>query len=121
VFVWAPDGRVVAYYALAAHQVQREALPQSIGRGSLNNIPAVLLGKFALTRHLQGRGLGAELLVDALERVVAATQIVAARLVVVDADNEDIVGFYERFGFLRTSPESNRLVRKVSDVARDFA
>ncbi|MGD0254415.1 MAG: GNAT family N-acetyltransferase [Acidimicrobiales bacterium] len=121
VFVW-PDGRrVVAYYSLTAHQVQREALSQSIRRGNPNNIPAILLGKFALARHLQSRGLGSELLVDALERVVTATQNVAARLVVVDADNEDVVGFYEHFGFLRTGPESNRLVRKISDVAHDLA
>ena len=119
-FVWTDDGRVVAYYALAGHQIERETVPGKVARGSPVHIPAVILGKLALARHLHGTGLGAELLVDALERVLVATQNVAARVVVVDAVDERAVRFYERFGFLRTGPDSRRLVRKLADIARDF-
>lgn len=123
-FVWAAaDGVVVAYYSLAGHQVVREEMPHRLARGSPSQIPSVLIGKLALDRTLQGgdRKLGASLLVDALHRVLVATQQVAARLVVVDAIDEQAVGYYEHFGFLRTAPDSFRLVRKVSDVAADFA
>ena len=123
-FVWAEaDGVVVAYYSLSGHQVVREEMPHRLARGSPNQIPSVLIGKLALGRTLQGgeRKLGASLLVDALSRVLVATQQVAARLVVVDAIDERAVGYYEHFGFLRTAPDSFRLVRKVSDIAADFS
>jgi predicted N-acetyltransferase YhbS len=108
-FVWAEENkRVVAYYALAAHQVASEVLP------------AVLIGKLALDASLQGQGLGASLLADAAQRIVEATETVAARLVVVDAIDGKAATFYEHFGFVRTAPGSSGLVQKRSDLAAAF-
>jgi len=45
---------------------------------------------------------------------------VAARLLVVEAIDDRAIKFYENFGFVRTAPDSNRLVRKISDIAADF-
>jgi predicted N-acetyltransferase YhbS len=123
-FVWTePDETVVGYYSLAGHQVMRDELPTKVSRGSPNQIPSVLLGKLALDQSLHGdpRRLGGALLVDALARVLAATQRVAARLVVVDAVNDSAVSYYKHFGFVPTAPDSYRLVRKISDIAADFA
>jgi GNAT superfamily N-acetyltransferase len=109
------DDRVVGYYALAAHRVAREQVPSRIGRGGPAEIPAVLLARLALAEHLRGHGLGAVLVADALQRVVTATQTVAARLVVVDALAEPVARFYETLGFRRI-PGSLRLVQKVADI-----
>ncbi|TQO22828.1 acetyltransferase (GNAT) family protein [Paramicrobacterium agarici] len=115
-WVWATrGGDVVGYYALAAHKVQREHVPTRIGRGGPAEIPTVLLARLALSVDLQGKGLGAALVADALERVVVATKVVAARLVVVDALDENAAQFYERLGFRRI-PTSMRLVQKISDI-----
>ncbi len=107
---------MLAYYSLTAHLLQREELPRSLGRGGPRQIPAVLLARLALDRSLQGQGFGGALLADALGRVVAATETVAARFVVVDAIDEPAVSFYEHHGFRRI-PETRRLVQKVSDIA----
>lgn len=115
-WVWLDDkARVVGYYALAAHKITREQVPSRIGRGGPIEIPAVLLARLALSEHLRGRGLGAVLVADALERVVLATQTVAARVVVVDALAEPVARFYEALGFRRI-PGSLRLVQKISDI-----
>ena len=115
-FVWhRGDLAVVAYYSLTAHLLQREELPRARGRGGPRQIPAVLLARLALERSLHGRGLGGALLADALERIVAATERVAARFVVVDAVDDAAMAFYEHQGF-RQVPETRRLVQKVSDV-----
>jgi predicted GNAT family N-acyltransferase len=79
----------------------------------------VVIGRFALSEALHGKGLGGELLADALHRVVAATQLVAARFVVVDAIDARAMAFYEHFGF-RHIPDAMRLVRKMSSVAADL-
>lgn len=119
-FVWVqPDAhpdRVVGYYSLTGHRLVRDDLPRSIGRGSPGEIPAVLLARLALDRTHQGGGNGGALLADALARIVVATEIVAARFVVVDALHEQAAGFYEHHGFRRI-PDSLRLVQKVSDIA----
>ncbi len=109
------DGTVVGYYALAAHRVAREDVPNRIGRGGPVEIPAVLLARLALSESLRGRGLGAVLVADALERIVDATQTVAPRLVVVDALAERVAQFYESLGFRRL-PGSLLLVQKTTDI-----
>lgn len=115
-WVWVDDSdHVVAYYALAAHKVARAQVPTRIGRGGPIEIPTVLLARLALAEHLRGRGLGAVLVADALERVVTATQTVAARVVVVDALAEPVARFYEGLGFRRV-PGSLLLVQKVADI-----
>jgi GNAT superfamily N-acetyltransferase len=106
---------VLAYYSLTAHLLQREELPRSIGRGGPRQIPTVLLARLALEHSLQGEGLGGALLADALRRVLAATETVAARFVVVDALDEDVASFYEHHGFRRI-PETLRLLQKLADI-----
>jgi GNAT superfamily N-acetyltransferase len=76
----------------------------------------VLLARLALDRSLHGQGLGGALVAEALGRVVAATEIVAARFVLVDAVDERAAGFYEHHGFRRI-PGSLRLIQKVADIA----
>lgn len=77
----------------------------------------MVLARLALDRSLHGQGLGGVLLWEALIRVVAATEIVAARLVVVDALHEHAAQFYEHHGFRRI-PNTLRHVQKISDIAR---
>jgi hypothetical protein len=114
-WVWLDKSEtVVAYYALAAHKISRDELPRKIGRGGPAEIPAVLLARLALCELLRGN-LGEVLLADAMSRVVAATRIVAARVVVVDALHEKVAAFYERLGFRRV-PDSLVLVQKIADI-----
>ncbi|NUU05648.1 GNAT family N-acetyltransferase [Leifsonia sp. C5G2] len=114
-WVWAPDGAVIAYYTLSAHVVQRDDVPARIGRGGPREIPSVLIGKLALDSSLHGRGMGEVLVADALSRVLAATQVIGAKLVVVDALSDAVAGFYERLGFVRI-PSSLRLVQRITDI-----
>ncbi|GAC1610690.1 MAG: GNAT family N-acetyltransferase [Mycobacteriales bacterium] len=118
-FVWvdptAPDV-VLGYYSLTGHRLVRDDLPRSVGRCSPTEIPAVLLARLALDTTGQGSGAGGALLADALARIVVATDIVAARFVVVDALHEKAAAFYQHHGF-RQIPGTLRLIQKVSDVA----
>lgn len=114
-FVWNNDGVVVAYYTLAAHRVARDLLPARLGRGSPDQIPAVLLARLALDVSLQRRGLGGRLLGEACYRAAVTSLTVGARMIVVDAIDEAASTFYERYGFSRL-PDSLRLARKMSDA-----
>jgi GNAT superfamily N-acetyltransferase len=117
-WVWTQDGPVVAYFTLAGHLIERGDLPARLGRGSPDRIPAVLIARLALHETLHGRGLGGTLLADAVSRIVAATDIVAARFVVVDAIDEQAADFYSHYGFVRI-PDTHRLVRKINDLVED--
>lgn len=119
-WVWrTPRGAVVAYFTLAGHVIERRHLPAHAGRGSPDRIPSVLIARLALDESLQGRGYGGVLLADALSRIIAATDIIAARFVIVDAIDEHAASFYSHFGFSPT-PHTRRLFRKIGDIAKDL-
>ena len=66
-FVACDGNRVAGFYALAAGSVERRNARGSIRRNMPDPVPAVLLGRLAVDRSWQGRGLGADLLQDAKE------------------------------------------------------
>ena len=117
-FVWqVGKGRVVAYFTLAAHLLERADLPRKRGHGSPTAIPAVLLERLALDAGLQGQGLGGELLWDALTRAHTASAATTARAVVVDAFSLQAAAFYQHHGFSPIPDNPSRLVQRTSDIA----
>jgi ribosomal protein S18 acetylase RimI-like enzyme len=58
-----------------------------------------VLGRLAIDRESQGRGLGETLLLDAIRRVVRASATIAVYAIIVDAKSERAQAFYERYGF----------------------
>lgn len=95
------DGRVLAYYCLSAGALLRRAVPGSASarRGLPETVPVILLGRLAVDQRYQGRGLGADLLQDALLRALASSREVAAHGLLVHALNARSVAFYQRWGF----------------------
>ena len=109
--------QVVGYYALAMGSVAHAGAPSRLRRGQPDPVPVLVLARLALDRSEQGRGLGADLLRDALIRAVAgARQYGSSRAVVVDAIDERAAGFYTRNGFVVLT--GRRLYRRVADIER---
>jgi len=79
-------------------------------------VPAVLLGRLAVDRSYQGKGLGVVLLGDALMRTARAELGVFA--MVVDAKDEGAQRFYERFGFTLLPGAARRLCLPIATALR---
>lgn len=121
-FVVARDEEVLGYFSLTMGSVLRQDAPPKLVRG----LPAypvgmVLLARLAVDRREQGKGLGAMLLAEALRKAVVAGEAAAARLVVVDAVDEDAARFYERHGFIRTPQHGLRLYRRMKDISASLS
>ena len=110
--------RVVGYYAINPTQVIRAQVPASMGRGWPQTVPAWKLGKLAIDLDLQAdkdAQWGRQLLRQALETIVRVADAGGGKVIVVDADNPGLVGFYTRNGFKTTGTEGNlTLYLKVS-------
>ena len=104
---------------MCPHEIRRDVLPKKFSHGDQLVIPAILLARLALDVDVQGRGLGRQLLVDALQRAVLGIQAVGGRYIVVDAINDDAANFYGHFGFVRT-PQQYRLVMKASTALENL-
>lgn len=121
VYVWhSEDDRVLAYFTLSSYAVGRGELPNRFRYGEYRAIPALLLGKLALDRTIQGQRLTGLLIADVVTEAVKASQHAAARYLVVDALNERAAAIYERFGFVRARQQDEattiRLLARISDL-----
>lgn len=118
-YVWTlpATGRVVAYYAIVPHQVLREQVSSAMA-GGVTVIPAYLLARLALDVTLHGQGLGAELLHDAMDRIVTASDAASGRLIVVDAIDETAAAFYRHHDFQPVRDNPRRLVLKISTARK---
>ena len=114
--------RVVGYYAIATAMEQRVALPSArLRRGMPEQVPLLLLGRLAIDSMVQGRGVGTALLADALQRCLAASDIVGARGVVAHAIDDDALAFYRRNGFISSPLGERTLLMPIESVRTLFA
>jgi len=112
---------VAGYYTLTATSVALNALAPEVAKKLPRYpvVPAVLLGRLAVARHYQGRGLGGILLADALKRIARAELGVFA--MVVDAKDEAAEHFYEHYGFTLLPSEVRRLCLPISAALQRLA
>jgi predicted N-acetyltransferase YhbS len=116
-FVATRSGRVVGYFSLTMGSVLRAEAPAKLVRGMpAYPVGMVLLARLAVDQSQQGRGAGAMLLAEALRKAVAAGEVAAARLIVVDAVDDDAAAFYRRYGFVRAPENPLRSYRRMKDV-----
>lgn len=79
-------------------------------------VPVVLLGRLAIDRGWQGRGLGADLLRDAVLRSVGAAGIIGVRAILVHAVSQEARAFYERHGFRPSPVEPMTLMLTIEEA-----
>lgn len=80
------------------------------------SVPVLLLGRLAVDKHYQQRGIESGLLKDALKRIANAAKEVGARAVLVHAIDDDVAAFYGGFGFKAFPPESRTLFLPLEHV-----
>lgn len=94
----APD-RICGYYALTLAELENRNLPEAWRKKMPRRIPGVKLGRLAVDKRFQGKGLSDLLLVDALGRAQRIYQEAGGIGLFVDAIDEQAAGYYKRFGF----------------------
>ena len=110
---------IIGFYSIAANAVETTRLPSRMSRNMPNPIPVLLLGQLAVDINHQAQGLGAALLTDALKRCLAASLVIGARAVIVNAVDRKAAAFYEHFGFRQFSDtEQTMLFLPISRIPR---
>jgi len=108
---------VVGYYCLSAGGVGHDETPKSLSRNMPNPIPILLLGRLAIDKRHQGRGLGNALLADAIKRALSVADAAGVRALMVHALSEEAKRFYATRYFIE-SPMHPRTLFLELDTAR---
>lgn len=110
--------RVIGYYALTICSVVGSILPSMLSKKLPASIPGVKLGRLA--SHLSHNGnklrIGETLLMDALMRSKHISDNAGGFALFVDAIDEGVVPFYERYGFMSLPSQPLTLFIQVANL-----
>lgn len=114
------DREVIAAFAMlqvivASAELSRKMQPNDGGQST-----GLLLAKMGICSDSQGQGHSKHLMKLVLSTALEVHERSAFRLIVVDALTDDLIPFYERFGFKQTQ-RPRRLVMKVAEAQRILA
>lgn len=107
---------VIAYYCLANGAVAQASATGRVRRNMPDPIPVMVIGRLAVDRRWQGKGMGRALLRDAILRTLQAAEIAGIRAIIVHAISEDAKQFYEKCGFTASPIDPMTLMVKVNDA-----
>jgi GNAT superfamily N-acetyltransferase len=119
-YVLCPTGghKIIGYSALSMGQILAQEATGPMRRNMPKSIPAVLLGRLAIDRAWQGRGLGRTLLADVVRRALRASLEVSARLVIAHALSPAAETFTLHHGFTRLPVETPTLALDLVKLQR---
>jgi len=86
-----------------------------------DSVPVILIGRLAIDSHFQGQGIGADLLSDAVLRILQAAEIAGIRAILVNAISMNAKRFYEKYGFIPSPTNPQTLMITVTEAARIVA
>jgi len=121
-YVVCEGNRVVAYFCISAGAVERGAAPGKVGRNAPDTIPVSVIGRLAVDKAHAGKGLGADILSDALRRIAVASQSIGIGAVLVHAKDDAARRFYLRCAeFIEYPDDSRTLFLPIETVVAAFA
>lgn len=121
-YVICEEWTVVGYYCISAGAVERSAAPRRLRRNAPETVPVSVIGRLAVDRRHSGRGLGADLLADALTRIAVASQSIGIGAVLVHAKSAAAKAFYLRHAeFLEYPADSRTLFLPIETVVSAFS
>ncbi len=113
------DNAVIAYYCLASGALALIEAPGPIRRNMPDPVPMAVLGRLAVDRNWQGKGLGAALLRDAVLRTAQAAEIMGIRGLLVHALSDEAKAFYEHHGFVAAPKQPMTLVLSLKGIVQE--
>ena len=114
--------KIVGYYTLSSAQVGCHEVPDKWKKKvGVYPVPCSLIGRLAVDRTMQGKGLGEFLLMEAMRRTARLSEEVGIYAMDVFAISERAKAFYVRYGFVELMDEERHLymhIKTVREAAR---
>ena len=111
---------VIGFYCLANGSVFQSVATGKVRRNMPDPIPVMVIGRLAIDRSWQGKGLGRALLKDEILRTLQASEIAGIRAILVHAISENAKLFYEKCGFTVSPIDEMTLMIRIKDAITVF-
>lgn len=112
---------VIAYYAIASGALACTSGTSRFRRNMPDPIPIAILGRLAIDRRWQRRGLGRALFRDAAQRILHASDTIGIRGLVVHALTEEAASLYQALGLTPAPGEPLLLMVTLEELTRTLS
>jgi GNAT superfamily N-acetyltransferase len=115
-------GKISGYYTLSGSSISNDLIPESFKKKlpkSYLSVPTILLGRLAIDKGFQGKGIGKLLLIDSLKRCYDTSKSVGTFAVIVDPLDKEAERFYEKYGFI-SLPDSGKMFLSMKTIEQLF-
>ena len=122
VLIESETNNIQGYYTLSNYSIPFSSFPEQIQKKlpkSYTSIPTTLLGRLAIDKKYQRKGIGKILLIDALKRIYDNSNEVGSFAVVVDPIDEDAERFYKKYDFIKL-PDSEKMFIAIKTLKELF-
>jgi GNAT superfamily N-acetyltransferase len=114
--------RILGYYSISPGAIEFARVPAVLTRKlGRYEVPVFRLGRLAVSRDLQGQGLGADLLLAAGIRALAVAAEVGGTALAIDAKDAQAAKWYARFGAISLLDNPFQLVLPLATIAQAIA
>jgi GNAT superfamily N-acetyltransferase len=116
-YVALSDSEVIGFHTIVAGEVQHANAPERVVKGMPRHpVPLLVLARLAVHTKVQGQGIGAGLLLDALGRTLQVAEVIGVRALAVHAKDDQAAAFYQHFGFTSSPTDSRHLFMIIKDI-----
>lgn len=116
-FVLQKDNKVIGYYSLAVGSIQHIETPSSFKRNMPDPIPVMILGRLAIDKNFQNKGLGSALLKDAALKTLQISKTAGIKAMIVHAINQKALQFYQARGFTASPINRKTLMISIKELS----
>ena len=110
---------IIGYYTLIVGHLAYKDAPERLAKGlSRNPVPVMLLARLATDLAWQGKGVGAGLLRNAMQRTLQAADIAGIRAFLVHTKDDKAKAFYEHFNFFPSPTDPYHLYLLIKDIRK---
>jgi len=115
-YVVCKDDAVVGYYCLRVGAIGHVGALSPVTRNRPDPIPVLVLGRLAIHKEYQLKGIGTALLNDAIRRAIQAAEIAGVAALLVHAISEQARRFYRSRGFIESPVKPMTLCLMLATV-----
>jgi GNAT superfamily N-acetyltransferase len=115
-FVVCQESKVTGYYVLSTGSVMHKDAPSKITRNMPEPVPVMVLGRLAVDKNTQSKGVGRGLLKDAILRTLAVAKHAGIKALLVHALSDKARKFYLQCGFIESPLDPMVLMIPLKDT-----
>ena len=109
------NSQIIGFYTLTMIPIELESLPSRLQKKQQSSTSGGLIARLGVDKRYKGQGFGEWLLIDALAKLLGASDSVAFPVIIVEA-KDGSKHFYEKYGFTAFEDDKSKLFITIADV-----